>query len=233
VRTPDHRRLFKWRCKYHTLFGVNGPVRWWFRDRERRDAAVLAGTEPISTTRDYYRVTNAQASHEWAGEIRQRGRILAGRKVWDDFSADRRWNTCQLLADIANDLVRVRDTAHASTDYLVAVVLRGAPKITRMLAATCVRRLLDLKLGGIPQATDAIRVIGVYVCVLRGRNLKRCHCFGALVASRGRDGAREALQTAFPDLTPTVRCRSRVCGMTVATAVRPCAHVPVARSSER
>jgi hypothetical protein len=187
------------------LFGVNGPVRWWFRDRERRDAAVLAGTEPIRNTRDYYRVANAQASQEWADDIRQRGRTLTGRKVWDDFSADHRWNTCRLLADIANDLVRVRDTAHASADLLVEVVLHGTPKIARILAATCVRRLFDLKLGGIPQAADAVRVIGVYVCVLRGRNLKRCHCFGALVASRGRDGAREALRTAFPDLTPTVR----------------------------
>jgi hypothetical protein len=44
------------------LFGRNGPIAWYFKDRRAHNAAVLAGREPIKTHRDRYRVAADETS---------------------------------------------------------------------------------------------------------------------------------------------------------------------------
>lgn len=65
---------------------------------------------------------------------------------------------------------------------------------------TLVTKFVDLKLGTIGSASDAIRVAGVYVCVLRG-SPRRCRCLKPLVKSQGPNLLRQTLRQALPRIS--------------------------------
>jgi hypothetical protein len=83
---------------------------------------------------------------------------------------------------------------------LIDLVLVGQSKLTHAVVEACTKKFVDLHLGAVKETADAVRVIGVYTCVLRGRNLRRCRCFRTLVKDQGKDAAKEALRDAIPDL---------------------------------
>jgi hypothetical protein len=134
----------------------------------------------------------------WVPEVDRRGRALAGSADWDLFKSGANAASCHLLADIANELSRLRELTGRLTADIIDRTLSGAPPIVRKVVRRCVDRIVDTHLGGIPEVARAVRTLGIFLCVVNGRQLTSCPCLVGWWRSDGRKAIKTALKDALP-----------------------------------
>lgn len=174
----------------HWCFGSHGPIRKTLR--RRAEGTAIEGTSARQPS-------ELPPTDRWVAEVDRRGRALAGTSAWTQFTSSANQSGCRFLADLANELASVRKLTNQVVRQAVAHLLGDRQPGTRFIAIECAERIVASPMSGTRELVDALRVLGIFACVVNGRPISRCPCFQAWWAGEGRPLTTKALTTALPE----------------------------------
>ena len=188
-RNPVSNDRWRYHCSKHWCFGSHGSLRKrWAQTEERPTLAVRSvGKRP-----------QLSADDRWVHVVDRRGRELVGAAEWERFRADASLAGCQFLADLANELQGLRELTKRGVGALAARILGDSRPVERRIAEECVIRVIDLNLGGVAEVVTALRVLGIFGCVVSGRPMSKCPCLADWWDAEGKAATKTALGAALP-----------------------------------
>ncbi|APU12523.1 MULTISPECIES: hypothetical protein [Actinoalloteichus] len=130
--------------------------------------------------------------------MRARSRALAGAADWQALVSAGA-TVCPVLADVAEELCRLRNRFVRDVQGVVRRALRDRPEVVRRAVASLAEKYADHQLGNLRDVALALRVIGVYLCVVEAR-LDRCRCVRPMVREAAPDAVKAKLNEALPAL---------------------------------
>lgn len=175
------------RCYRH----ANGPVPK--RSRTHKTAKDPPSPPPLKTAVD---IATELCGEQWERVVSDHLAQVFGDDLWRKLGAKWRTAYCTLLAKTAREILALKNQIHKQMGELVAGVgaSLGAPPVVQeclsVLTAKISITAIDDKLTAV---AHSVRMIGIYFCVARARDLQRCACFKDLAGASAKDGVRQAL----------------------------------------
>ncbi|MBB5921447.1 hypothetical protein FHR81_002487 [Actinoalloteichus hoggarensis] len=129
--------------------------------------------------------------------MRSRSRALMGTAEWRALESAGP-SVCPVLADVAEELCRLRNRLLRRLRDVVRQALRERPEVVRRAVTSLAERYADHQLGNPREVALALRVIGVYLCVV-GARLGGCRCLRPMVREATPEVVKTRLDEALPE----------------------------------
>jgi hypothetical protein len=190
-------------CQYRKSFGLHSFFRqhiW--RHVHNRQRADQPGATEMGRVSVGFIVTSRRWRRRTARHIRQLVPADQQAALTVPCSAKDATSICAALADAARVLADTELHAQTALTTTLGSVTKGRSALERGLVASLAKVLIASSGLSTKQLAQALRVVGVFVCTVSGRDLRRCTSLSDMMGTAGPATVRKTLKDELSSYVP-------------------------------
>lgn len=159
--------------------------------RKKRDAIIEEAVEYFSEVVDG-NLIDAAASN---------AADYVGAKIWSELTRDWSGRNCRWLARLARRALNGMDWLHGWVARIVVFILElfGLPRIVCRFGRTLAKRIPLPGGHELKMVARGMQIAGIVICMLDGRDLRKCSCFVDVVLEEGKERLQRLMEKAAGD----------------------------------
>jgi hypothetical protein len=159
--------------------------------RKKRDAIIEEAFEYFSEVLDG-NLIDAAASN---------AADYVGAKIWSELTRDWSGRNCRWLARLARRALNGMDWLHGWVARIVVFLLElfGLPRIVCLFGRTLAKRIPLPGGHELKMVARGMQIAGIVICILDGRDLRKCSCFVDVVLEEGKERLQRLMEKAAGD----------------------------------